>query len=1305
MLRLSITLLAVLSALLLSACDASSPTTEDVSADTALFEIGDRYCGSASCSDSEACCGDACVDLTANTSHCGACGVTCAPGSACVDGACQCGESPCTEGQACCDGSCQDIERDPAHCGACGVTCGSDERCISGACVCSGPAGRLEICGNSESCCPSRGCVDLDADPLHCGGCDLLCGPGEQCVDGTCTCGSTQGSAGPACDQYQACCGASPACLPSEAAECDCGGRRCGAGQTCCDLEGSPLCAATWNDVDNCGGCGLACADGQICSGGGCVCAEGRADCNADPSDGCESPLRVDPAHCGACAAACDSGQVCDGGGRCALTCQAGLTTCGDRCVDVASDNTHCGACGVSCGAGEVCSAGACVTSCQVGLTQCGARCIDTQTDVRHCGACDVACPSGFVCDGTGVCALSCQPGLTDCDGICTQLDADRRHCGACGVGCAAGEVCSSGTCAPSCGDSQTLCAGTCVDLTANRQSCGACGQACGPGEICTERACATTCQEGLVSCDGRCMDLASDRRHCGGCGAGCTGQEICRESTCVVACFQGLEVCGDSCVDVASDPNHCGACDRACGPSQACFGGTCCDATDGCSGVVDIQVGYDFTCARTDAGAVYCWGTNARGELGDGTSVTHRSTPSPVLGIDGVSGRAVSLGVGYSHACAALDDGRVLCWGSNSKAQLGRSPATLSHSSTPLSVPVDGTSGIRQVALGTSTSCVLRDDGVVFCWGNIRLVPRPQPTRMALSEGASELVMSNDFVTALTAHGEPLSFTLAEPVCSGAQCTPVEITPTWSGAPLDGVTSVGAGLLNNHFCGLAKSAPNELLCWSASVAGAAVSVTLTPEFDGSTTELRAYHPQCLIRVDGSLGCRRDANTQHTAQLDGCNGDCLPANGVLPVRLEDGQPLTGVAQVSSSQSHTCARLRNGQAMCWGRNAFGQLGNGAASVDDTTVSITLPSPVVDVQMESYTTCALTESDGISCWGSYEPFLEFDSGPAKVPGSEDAIQMAVGEAHVCWLTGSGAVKCWGADWSGQLGDAVGETLLTLADAPVTVSGIDGIAAKAVAVRATYSSNCALLDDGSVRCWGYNGSGEAGDDTYQDYEVPNDLTANFAETVVDIADTSESFCALLSPSNTVVCWGSDGWCTVGSGCGNYGSTPLIAEFGPGDPVVATKLFSGSLPNVCVDTAEGVVCWGINMVTQSVVAALDNWFAPALIDRWQGPVSYIELGDLYACIIDPAGALFCKGNNSYGEIDPNVTASLITTFHQVQGIDGISASAIDVATASYNASYCALLEGGALRCWGDGETNGSEEFIRGFPVSVVGF
>jgi len=216
------------------------------------------------------------------------------------------------------------------------------------------------------------------------------------------------------------------------------------------------------SDPKNCGSTGMICptvfAATSTCSGGKCgfTCKTNNADCNQNPSDGCEQYLGVAD-NCGAC------GNVCrfnHGWGDCSDSlcvlsrCDDGWYDCNqnpaDGCeTDIATGHDNCGGCGRKCQESESCQDSHCVYSCTGSKTSCKNSCVDLTTDLHNCGSCGHRCHVGIhafdfcinsKCNGDPGATLLCQDGYASCDGNnqngCETTIFDNDNCGACGHKC-----------------------------------------------------------------------------------------------------------------------------------------------------------------------------------------------------------------------------------------------------------------------------------------------------------------------------------------------------------------------------------------------------------------------------------------------------------------------------------------------------------------------------------------------------------------------------------------------------------------------------------------------------------------------------------------------------------------------------------------------------------------------------------------------------------------------------------------------------------------------------------------------------
>src|SRR5262249_41566862 len=116
-------------------------------------------------------------------------------------------------------------------------------------------------------------------------------------------------------------------------------------------------------------------------------------------------------------------------------------------------------------------------------------------------------------------------------------------------------------------------------------------------------------------------------------------------------------------------------------------------------------------TCAIKTGGALWCWGDNGNGELGDGTT-TQRHVPTPVTGLgSGVT----AISAGPYHTCAVKSGGALVCWGDNNPGKLGGGTPAERHNPTPVA---GLSSGVRAVAAGSDHTCAITSAGGVKCWG-----------------------------------------------------------------------------------------------------------------------------------------------------------------------------------------------------------------------------------------------------------------------------------------------------------------------------------------------------------------------------------------------------------------------------------------------------------------------------------------------------------------------------------------------------------------------------------------------------------
>lgn len=352
----------------------------------------------------------------------------------------------------------------------------------------------------------------------------------------------------------------------------------------------------------------------------------------------------------------------------------------------------------------------------------------------------------------------------------------------------------------------------------------------------------------------------------------------------------------------------------------------------------------------------------------------------------------------------------------------------------------------------------------------------------------------------------------------------------------------------------------------------------------------------------------------------GANGDGELGNGAtqhssVPVAVL-GLP-TGITAVDAGSRHTCAIAPGGAPLCWGYNQHGQLGNGSSASSSVPVAVSgLASGVARVGAGGSHTCALTSGGGVLCWGLNSsgqlgsPVPLLSNVPVPVTGLASGVAaIATGGFHTCALTTGGAVLCWGFNEDGQLGDGSnGDSVV-----PVAVSGLEsGVAA--IAAGAYHA--CALTTTGAIRCWGSNLSGQLGDGSTTSSNLPVGVSG-FASGAAAVAAGDHHSCAITTTGG-VRCWGLNGAGQLGDGSNTSSNLPLnVSGMTTGSAAVA----AGSFHSCALSGGGGIECWGFNAYGQLGDASTQNSSVPVPI-YGNAEVPSLGLAGLAVLVVSLAAA-----------------------------------------------------------------------------------
>lgn len=319
---------------------------------------------------------------------------------------------------------------------------------------------------------------------------------------------------------------------------------------------------------------------------------------------------------------------------------------------------------------------------------------------------------------------------------------------------------------------------------------------------------------------------------------------------------------------------------------------------------------------------------------------------------------------------------------------------------------------------------------------------------------------------------------------------------------------------------------------------------------------------------------------------------------------------------------TCAIDSGGGVSCWGSNVAGQLGVGDINLNGSSQPLAVPglkSGVRAVFGGPVSQCAVLEDGHATCWGdsifgsfNHLPGTHYPTpSPFEAPGLGSVASMRLGIYFHCALLTDGSVKCYGINSAGQLGNG------TLSDSYIPTGVVDLPPSRALAANGFFA--CAAAAQGAVKCWGNNEHGQLGDGSTLDHATPVDVQG-LTPGATAVCSGREHACALLNGS--VWCWGGNGWGQVGIGAGADVLTPAPV---PALPVI--EEIACGLTHTCARSGDGAVyCWG----------APDSGSAssPAVVV----PADAVEIGagGRHSCALLSNGWLRCWGSNDYGQLGP---------------------------------------------------------------------
>lgn len=606
----------------------------------------------------------------------------------------------------------------------------------------------------------------------------------------------------------------------------------------------------------------------------------------------------------------------------------------------------------------------------------------------------------------------------------------------------------------------------------------------------------------------------------------------------------------------------------------------------------VDISVESEFGCAVEKTGAVYCWGRGPAAEMGL-REIPAQPTPEPMAyGVRkwGPASRieliddARAVSTASALACAIVDDGRIRCWGAF-------------RWGTQHVYDVPGISKATAIDISDSESCATLQNSELWCWGADDFgIPR---LRLA---NVVSVAVGDSVACGLTQQGDVVCWGQGikdwhrydQQFSQQAPPSPFGPTPTDEDFP----DSLEVG----RFRG-------------------AVDLALTN-----------WNALCILRGDGKLVCS--------------DRDLFSILRGEELGMREVEGASGIAQLSTARSHGCAKTLDERALCWGRNVYGQLGDGSSLSREQAAPVAQLSGVLDVSVAEDFSCALTRDDEIVCWG-------FDRGEAL--GREDlhlhtieglrASSIAAAGHKTCAVDDSKQLRCWGSESLELIG----------IDGVVKPSVVDVAGGGEVLDFSSGWESCFLLSSGALQCGSWSSYG-AGSTSF----VPNNA-------ITDVR-------AIVNSQPPA--------CTI-TGSGRKAQLNCGQSFSALEPDTRLKEpfdISGANMRACVAHSGGKVScfaeyyyWGDGRRPEREFKQV-----PGISDALA-----VSSGTYHDCALRKSGRVTCWVGRTESQWSEDGRTAIAIHYRMTDPVDMGLEEIVEIVSGSQH--HCALNKTGTIRCWAD--------------------
>ncbi|MFG1486208.1 hypothetical protein ABMA77_09060 [Halobacteriovorax sp. RZ-1] len=468
--------------------------------------------------------------------------------------------------------------------------------------------------------------------------------------------------------------------------------------------------------------------------------------------------------------------------------------------------------------------------------------------------------------------------------------------------------------------------------------------------------------------------------------------------------------------------------------------------------------------------------------------------------------------------------------------------------------------------------------------------------------------------------------------------------------------------LSNNFSCGITTNA--KLYCWGSGTWGRHGDGTTNDNYYPSIVEASKTWKDVVV-------ANRDVCAIDSTDDLYCWGNTYTST---PALMPGGLKWKSIA--STRGLHICGITNTDDLYCWGDNSYGQIGIG----DNTTLT---PNPTQVTPGTKYKfvsvgyrfTCAITSTDLTYCWGEGVAGQLGDGNsadtysPSLVLGGHTFTKVDISRYHACGLTDGSEVYCWGGGTPATSG-ALGNGLGAASASPVKVSGSQTWVDIGIQGQ---SFSCGIDNTNTMYCWGSNGYGVLGNGNTTNQLTPDLVVGSYSWSKVRMARFN--ICAITT-SNEAYCWG-DYWPYGGIANGINDGGYYVPKKVPGN--LDWKFISSDYENFCgIISNDDLYCVGGDVDGQlGDGGANTSQYTPVLVS---GGHKWISVTSTYSttCGVTTTNDAYCWGENSLGQAGSGDATAAFTTPNLVVG--GHSWLKVN----NNQSSTCGLRTDGAAYCWG---------------------